>query len=585
MVESETPIKLLDSTSKIYKAFSPSPAQSTIPSSTNKACRRKRSTPSTSKLSTPKPRLRHDDSQIRFVPVDSSPTPAAVGDAQVLTDHQREVRDRQRGETARQYPGLRSSDSQLDRDTSYPLLPAKLGGFKNEENALPSPVLHLPIEGNEENFPDCSPTSTPETSVVQLDQMVKSPLISVLDIAGRQSEDPPSSPPQISHHENRSIEASETQRICDVKNQEIVMSDDLSSPPRSSPTPTSGNPSHRRSMFSSRKTAEWKATRTNKVINPEPKDITSQGDYPSIFPTQDADLVPSEESENKGHSNSSNPNSPVSNIEVDRIDIIPDSFSNDLERQIASQLEQDLELSMDMEVSSKGTPEPNTSIVTRSMKRKRDDKPSHERDRIKRVSLNRRSKVVVDESIASEKISPHQENTTCGNEVVPSKRPSRSSRRKTNSIVDSAKIIKPSPEIGKPAHCPNHRKSKKRRSLRLSGQPALPALSVEQSDEQMAHQMSLDPEMAKITAADVEMSNQTDHPISKEGDLAGSTEQETRSGKPETSGAGILASLRSVLGSIRTVTFGRRVLREIEDVMFDIKVEAHDAERRHYENA
>ncbi|EEH07350.1 conserved hypothetical protein [Histoplasma capsulatum G186AR] len=585
MVESETPIKLLDSTSKIYKAFSPSPAQSTTPSSTNKACRRKRSTPSTSKLSTPKPRLRHDDSQIRFVPVDSSPAPNAVGDAQVLTDHQREVRDRQRGETARQYPGLRSSDSQLDRDTSYPPLPAKLGGFKNEENALPSPVLHLPIEGNEENFPDRSPTSTPETSVVQLDQMVKSHLISVLDIAGRQSEDPPSSPPQISHHENRSIEASETKRICDVKNQEIVMSDDLSSPPRSSPTPISGDPSHRRSMFSSRKTAEWKATRTNKVINPEPKDITSQGDYPSIFPTQDADLVPSEESENKGHSNSSNPNCPVSNIEVDRIDIIPDSFSNDLERQIASQLEQDLELSMDMEVSSKGTPEPNASIVTRSMKRKRDDKSSQERDRIKRVSPNRRSKVVVDESVASEKIPSHQENITCGNEVVPSKRPSRSSRKKTNSILDSAKIINPSQEIGKPAHCPNHRKSKKRRSLRLSGQPALPAPSVEQRDEQMAHQMSPDSEMAKNTAADVEMSNQTDHPYSKEGDLAGSTEQETRSGKPETSGAGILASLRSVLGSIRTVTFGRRVLREIEDVMFDIKVEAHDAERRHNGNA
>ncbi|EER45492.1 telomere length regulator protein [Histoplasma capsulatum H143] len=516
MVESETPIKLLDSTSKIYKAFSPSPAQSTTPSSTNKACRRKRSTPSTSKLSTPKPRLRHDDSQIRFVPVDSSPAPNA---------------------------------------------------------------------GNEENFPDRSPTSTPETSVVQLDQMVKSPLISVLDIVSRQSEDPSSSPPQISHHENRSIEASETKRICDVKNQEIVMSDDLSSPPRSSPTPISGDPSHRRSMFSSRKTAEWKATRTNKVINPEPKDITSQGDYPSIFPTQDADLVPSEESENNGHSNSSNPNCPFSNIEVDRIDIIPDSFSNDLERQIASQLEQDLELSMDMEVSSKGTPEPNASIVTRSMKRKRDDKSSHERDRIKRVSPNRRSKVVVDESVASEKIPSHQENITCGNEVVPSKRPSRSSRKKTNSILDSAKIINPSQEIGKPAHCPNHRKSKKRRSLRLSGQPALPAPSVEQRDEQMAHQMSPDSEMAKNTAADVEMSNQTDHPYSKEGDLAGSMEQETRSGKPETSGAGILASLRSVLGSIRTVTFGRRMLREIEDVMFDIKVEAHDAERRHNENA
>jgi hypothetical protein len=45
--------------------------------------------------------------------------------------------------------------------------------------------------------------------------------------------------------------------------------------------------------------------------------------------------------------------------------------------------------------------------------------------------------------------------------------------------------------------------------------------------------------------------------------------------------AGILASLRAVLSSIKTATFGRSVLREIDDVMFDIKVEAHDAARRH----
>ncbi|KKZ66382.1 hypothetical protein EMCG_07886 [[Emmonsia] crescens] len=584
LTTSETPIKLLDRPSRIYKASSASPAQTPTPSSANKARRRKRSTPSTTKITTPTPRLRHDDSQVRFVPVDSSPATYITGDTQVLTDHQKEVRDIQRGETAQLYPGLRSSASQLGQNTSLQLPVAKLGDLKNEESAPPTPTLHLAIAANDEEFLGSSPTPTSKTSAVQLDQMIGSPLSSVLDIAGLHSEDPPSSPPQIQTHETGSIEASEGKRICEIKDQDITMNGDLSSPPRSSPTPVSSDTSRRRSVLSSRKKPERKASsRSHNASNPEAIENTPKPHYPSNIQADDADLVPSERGDVGKQPTLSRRDSRVSNVEGDRVDIIPDSFSDDLERQIASQLEQDLELSMDMEVSSKGTQELDPSVVTRSMKRKRDDTSLNQRDHVKRVSPDRRSQAVVSGVIAPKDIAGHPEKTS-GNDVSPSKQPSRTSRRKANSMLDSIKAVNLSYDIGKSPHSPSQRKSKKRRSLRLSGQSALPEPSMEQTDQQVAPQMSLGSDMVESPAGDVEMSDQADPSVSKEAVLASLTELEARPGKTESSGAGILASLRSVLGSIKTATFGRPVLREIEDVMFDIKVEAHDAARRHGEN-
>ncbi|KAG7136801.1 Telomere length regulator protein rif1 like [Verticillium longisporum] len=57
--------------------------------------------------STPKSRLRHDDSQLHFTPVESSPL-AGAKESQVLTERQQEVRERQK-DAAAIFPGLRSS--------------------------------------------------------------------------------------------------------------------------------------------------------------------------------------------------------------------------------------------------------------------------------------------------------------------------------------------------------------------------------------------------------------------------------------------------------------------------------------------
>ncbi|RYP61254.1 hypothetical protein DL769_007795 [Monosporascus sp. CRB-8-3] len=75
------------------------------------------------------PRPRHDDSQIHFAAIDSSsPTHNAV-ESQVLTDRQREVRERQR-ETANLFPEIRSSPEKV-RSTQQSLQAAAQGAELN----------------------------------------------------------------------------------------------------------------------------------------------------------------------------------------------------------------------------------------------------------------------------------------------------------------------------------------------------------------------------------------------------------------------------------------------------------------------
>ena len=57
-------------------------------------------------------RLRHDDSQIQFAPMDSSP-PSININSQILTDHQKEIRERQRYGNASLFPDIRSSPSRV----------------------------------------------------------------------------------------------------------------------------------------------------------------------------------------------------------------------------------------------------------------------------------------------------------------------------------------------------------------------------------------------------------------------------------------------------------------------------------------
>ena len=85
------------------------------PGSTARAADVRRSTTPTPSRRAPagavsaKARLRHDDSQIQFVAVESSPVASAEFESQNLTDHQKDVIARQHMENAQMYPDFSSS--------------------------------------------------------------------------------------------------------------------------------------------------------------------------------------------------------------------------------------------------------------------------------------------------------------------------------------------------------------------------------------------------------------------------------------------------------------------------------------------
>jgi hypothetical protein len=155
------------------------------------------------------PRLRHDDSQVQFEAIESSPMADRVVDSQLLTEKQKEVKERQLAEAA-MFPDLRSSPlpkaKSIERSVEDPELPARRSSSKMRARLSPNvlrqttPTLVLPSD--DDNQVPSSPTPTRslrgETKAL----------------------DPPSSPPEAT--ENKHVEYSE---------------DVPSSPPEGSPEP------------------------------------------------------------------------------------------------------------------------------------------------------------------------------------------------------------------------------------------------------------------------------------------------------------------------------------------------------------
>ena len=123
------------------------------------------------------PRLRHDDSQIQFAAIQSSPTTDHEAESQLLTEHQQEVRERQK-ENQGLFPTLVSDPSIVSTDGS------------RIESSLPagrSKSTHLPraaTPGREGSFEDFV-TSTPTPRRGQL-----------VPLPEHYMNDPPSSPPE-----------------------------------------------------------------------------------------------------------------------------------------------------------------------------------------------------------------------------------------------------------------------------------------------------------------------------------------------------------------------------------------------------
>lgn len=104
-----SPLRLIPKAPELV-ALSPSPRPATgLPVSVRRVGK-----------TTPKARLRHNDSQIQFAAIESSPVASEAADSQHLTGRQKEVKERQCIEAA-MFPEIRSSPKSASRHTDYSL--------------------------------------------------------------------------------------------------------------------------------------------------------------------------------------------------------------------------------------------------------------------------------------------------------------------------------------------------------------------------------------------------------------------------------------------------------------------------------
>lgn len=126
----------------------------------------------TTPKSTPKARLRHDDSQVQFAAIESSPLVAELVDSQLLTDHQKEVRERQGFERGAMFPDLRLSPKSRTReqDNTPPklILKGRQRSYTGEETDHHSQILPHVDDISDDVF-TCSPT--PRSNKGKSDQL------------------------------------------------------------------------------------------------------------------------------------------------------------------------------------------------------------------------------------------------------------------------------------------------------------------------------------------------------------------------------------------------------------------------------
>lgn len=134
---------------------------------------------------TPKARLRHDDSQIQFAAIESSPLQPEPLESQYLTDRQREIKERQVREAAAMFPEIGSSPRSNSRPADY-ILPKLV--FKSTQSTAAESAA------DEET----SPTYLPDALMNEF--LGSSPTPSSKRLSDRHTDDPQSSPPFISSH-------------------------------------------------------------------------------------------------------------------------------------------------------------------------------------------------------------------------------------------------------------------------------------------------------------------------------------------------------------------------------------------------
>ena len=148
-------VKVSDSRNGVLAKAGPTAASSKSPSDVQMERHARRAQRSSTK--TP-PRPRHDDSQIQFAEIDSSPPKLVRMESPLLTANQKEVRERQQADTAL-FPDIRTSPmpnaTEKLTDRPEPQLPEAI----NTRTVIGSTgPVHLPDPATTEAAPSSSPT-------------------------------------------------------------------------------------------------------------------------------------------------------------------------------------------------------------------------------------------------------------------------------------------------------------------------------------------------------------------------------------------------------------------------------------------
>ncbi|EHA20618.1 hypothetical protein ASPNIDRAFT_44054 [Aspergillus niger ATCC 1015] len=347
--------------------------------------------------------------------------------------------------------------------------------------------------------------------------------------------------------------------------------------------------------------------------------------------------------------------------QIDGCDYIADSCSDDMETQVASQLEQDLELAVDLDDAASIEYAATAPEQGANKKRKREAEQSTPSGKERRRS-SRLTKTPSVADVEGGRATRSKRPINASQDVDSSPAESAPKRRKTDSKSDIIGTSKPaeqaaSTDSGKTKVQDTQESSQKRRSSRLSGQaaPAIPeesplpkksprpsrsrkstkdkAKDSIQEEAELQRETPIKDVEPKTTVEDkpteqlpepdssvqptteAQLDEPMDEPVPESQQTAPddvqmedapvtepifektpSEEKEMEEGKkmravsrttqtesqkePEITEAEITDSLRKVLSDMKLAKLDRNSLKEIDDLLFDIRVETHEALRR-----
>lgn len=488
---------------------------------------------------TPKQRLRHDDSQVQFIAVESSPALPSEPESQLLTEHQKEVKERQRNDPSMILNGIRPSSpvSSNARRNHVLHTPPQLRDLRSPEPVaeIPlTPTIPAALAENDDVFLGSSPTPGSKGRA----RLGGSKLPSSLSVQALDTDehmDPPSSPPEVAQPLPKDLKDSEPVPLSlhanpgseqlPAASSSGIGDGDLERPanPDASQAPLEGVRAEQNAREDEKghqdagqntlgtgdaggtSNAPIEATTSGDTNLPETTSLDSgplakvpEADNVNpnaIDPPQTAtspsgqDVAVSEPAANDPMPTEGPTDHGESSFKMP-VDCIPDSFSDDMELQIASQLEQDLELAVDSKkTDTQQSPDlPNSFPMTRKRKREMEE-ASATPEKGKRRST--RSSSVVTRGQAKEEAQERRTIQTRRSAAasgaveeanVPSLTTPASKKRKAQpkkpeaEVAESSKSRKRSlpGDVDKASNSSTQSPQVKRRSLRLSVHPASP---------------------------------------------------------------------------------------------------------------